>query len=236
MRRVSGKPPALAINKSIQGRIAFVGSLPPLCVPFATPPGLAGRGLTRKNKGTVMRAIRRIIIHSSATAPSATIGAQEIRGWHVNDNGWSDIGYHFVIRRCGTPEPGRPVRLSGAHVANHNSDSIGICMVGGVKQGSRTPENNFTDKQWDRLAVLVSDLCGDFTNLTIHGHKEFAATACPSFEVAEWLKANIEPVPDHFGLHYDPAEPYSPDDYLETSSLLSSFFVWLRSLFSKGGA
>jgi len=186
-----------------------------------------------------MRAIRRIIIHSSATRARTDIGMQEIRSWHVNDNKWSDIGYHFVIRRLkkdGEIEEGRPLRLAGAHVINHNSDSIGICMVGGVAEDGRTPEDNFTDKQWERLAVLISDLCGDFSNLTIHGHRDFAATHCPSFNVAEWLKANIEPVPDNMGLHYDPAEPYSPDDYLEMSSKVSSLLVWVQSLFKKWGA
>ena len=182
-----------------------------------------------------MRALKEAIIHSSATRARTDIGVLEIRSWHINDNGWSDIGYHFVITRDGGIQEGRPLRLAGAHVSGRNSNTIGICMVGGVKEDGRTPEKNFTHAQWNSLALLIGDLLGDFPGLAIHGHREFAATACPSFDVQEWAQ-NIEPICDGMGLNYDPTEPYHPDDYLEPSSLLSSFFVWLRGLFRGGAA
>ena len=69
-----------------------------------------------------------IIIHCAATKPSMDIGYQEIRKWHVEDNGWDDVGYHFIIRRNGKYEKGRPEGYSGAHAPSHNSRSIGICL------------------------------------------------------------------------------------------------------------
>ena len=56
-----------------------------------------------------------IAIHCSATPPSMDIGVEKIREWHVKDNGWSDVGYHYIITRNGTIEPARPEELSGAH-------------------------------------------------------------------------------------------------------------------------
>ena len=59
-----------------------------------------------------MRNINRIILHCSATPEGRYTSANEIRKWHVNGNGWSDIGYHYVIRIDGTIEKGRPISLA----------------------------------------------------------------------------------------------------------------------------
>ena len=183
-----------------------------------------------------MRAINEIVVHSSATRARTDIGVVEIRGWHQNDNGWSDVGYHEVIRRDGGVEPGRPLRLAGAHVGGRNTNTIGICMVGGVADDNRTPEDNFTDAQWKSLAMRLADLLHTFPNATVHGHRDFAATACPSTDVPGWwasrLPADI-PYDSTCSAHYDPTEPYNPDDYLEMSSRISSLLVWVQGLFKK---
>ena len=136
-----------------------------------------------------MRAIRKIIIHCSATRPAMDIGVKEIRLWHVKDNGWSDIGYHGVIRRNGVLESGRPMDVPGAHASGHNNDSIGICLVGGVAEDGTSPERNFTGPQWATLARVVRDLLRAHPGATVHGHNEFAAKACPCFDVRDWWKS-----------------------------------------------
>ena len=137
-----------------------------------------------------MRQVNRIIIHCSATRPSTDIGADEIRKWHTDrppkGNGWGDIGYHGVIRRNGELESGRPMSVPGAHVSGRNADSIGICLVGGVAEDGRTPENNFTPEQWAGLERVIKDLVKRYPGATVHGHNEFAAKACPSFDVKQW--------------------------------------------------
>ena len=133
-----------------------------------------------------MRDIRKIIIHCAATRPSMDVGAKEIREWHVKGNHWADIGYHGVIRRDGTLESGRPMDQPGAHTSGHNANSIGICLVGGVKEDGKTPESNFTPEQWATLDRVVHELLQKFPNATVHGHNEFAQKACPSFDVQKW--------------------------------------------------
>lgn len=133
-----------------------------------------------------MRDINKIIIHCAATRPSMDIGAKEIRQWHVRDNHWADIGYHGVIRRDGTFESGRSLDTPGAHTSGHNKNSIGICLVGGVAEDGKTPENNFTPAQWETLERTVRELLKKFPNATVHGHNEFAQKACPSFDVRKW--------------------------------------------------
>lgn len=128
-----------------------------------------------------MRKISEIVIHCSATPASMDIGADVIREWHVNGNGWSDIGYHFVIRRDGVTEAGRPVEIAGAHARPVNRTSIGVCMIGG---GKGQNETNFTLKQWVALDNLLSHLLAQYPNARVMGHREADpdAKGCPSFD------------------------------------------------------
>jgi len=138
-----------------------------------------------------MREIKRIFIHCSATPPSMDIDADTIREWH-KERGWSDIGYHHVIRRDGIIETGRDPKKIGAHVKGHNSDSLGICLVGGVAEDGRTPEANFTDEQMRSLSQFLKIMkhALGLTNADIYGHRDApgVAKACPSFDVAHWLE------------------------------------------------
>ena len=130
-----------------------------------------------------------IVIHCSATA-NQNFGAADIDKWH-RKNGWACIGYHYVIRRDGTVEEGREEGVIGAHVADWNSVSLGICMVGGVSADDRTKaQNNFTKEQFASLKELLVDLKIRYPKAKIQGHRDFpkVAKACPSFDVAEWLK------------------------------------------------
>lgn len=135
-----------------------------------------------------------IAIHCAATRPSQNIGAAEIDRMH-RQRGFKCIGYHYVIRRDGRIEAGRPVDQIGAHVENWNAVSVGICMVGGVSEKDvNVPENNFTPEQFEALKGLLRGLKAKYPDAKIQGHRDFPQVkkACPSFSVSEWLKeANI---------------------------------------------
>ena len=144
-----------------------------------------------------MRRITAIVIHCSATRanvdmkitlPGEDIGVKEIDKWH-RERGYSGIGYHYVIRRNGTIENGRPLEKIGAHVAGYNSYSIGICLVGGVSASGRA-ENNFEPPQWDALKGLLITLRQRFPEADILGHRDFPNVKkdCPCFDVRAWWK------------------------------------------------
>lgn len=133
-----------------------------------------------------MRALDAIVIHCADTPAEMDIGAAEIRRWHIEGNGWKDIGYHYVIRRDGRVERGRSVELSGAHVAGHNAQTIGICLVGGRGPDKR-PLSNFTHAQWNALDELVRALRLKYGDLAVKGHRDYdASKACPCFDVTAW--------------------------------------------------
>jgi len=130
-----------------------------------------------------------IIIHCAATKASMDIGYDEIRKWHVEDNGWDDVGYHFIIRRNGKLEKARPEGYSGAHAPSHNSRSIGICLVGGMADDGG-PENNFTLEQFLTLKDLVNMIMDKYSDITeVLGHCDVQENKpnCPGFNVKEWL-------------------------------------------------
>ena len=133
-----------------------------------------------------MREIKKLIIHCAATPDddASNINSNHIRDWHVNGNGWDDIGYHFVITRSGSIERGRPTTKPGAHCRGHNHDSIGICLVG---------TRRFNDAQYTALIKLCYELMNIYSipYSQVFGHHEFdSRKECPGFQVG-LLRASL---------------------------------------------
>lgn len=153
-----------------------------------------------------MRQIDEIIIHCSATPAQWMDGAgveakrDEIRRWHVQERGWSDIGYHAVIDRDGRIAAGRDYDRAGAHAQGHNKTTLGVCLIGGA--GSLPTDkfaDHFTPEQDKALRQWIDDMQADLPAITrISGHNEYAAKACPGFQVAEWLAEKPKPQPGPF--------------------------------------
>ena len=134
------------------------------------------------------RTVRQLVVHCSATKPSADIGVTEIDRWH-RQRGFNKVGYHFVIKRDGTIQEGRKLDEVGAHVKGHNSQSVGVCVVGGVSQEDHTvAENNFTAEQVASLRTLLEQLRVIYPGAEVLGHRDFPGVAkeCPSFDVKAW--------------------------------------------------
>jgi len=135
-----------------------------------------------------MREINKVVIHCAATKPDMDIGVKEIDRWH-RQRGFFSVGYHYVIRRDGVTEMGRPEEVVGAHARGHNKDSIGVCLVGGIDDQGK-PENNFTPEQWGVLANLIRDFEERFPGIEIVGHRDLPNVSkdCPCFDVITFLE------------------------------------------------
>ena len=134
-----------------------------------------------------MREINKLIVHCSATKPSMDIGVEEIRRWHVEDNGWSDIGYHAVIRRSGDPEHGRRIESIGAHAQGYNLDSIGVCLVGGIDEDGNS-SCNFTSNQYEALSCFISTCKDAWPEIKVIGHNQISDKDCPCFDVESFVE------------------------------------------------
>jgi N-acetylmuramoyl-L-alanine amidase len=173
-------------------------------------------------KPTPPRTIARLVIHCSATPSGQRLAkpglspAVVIDGWH-KARGFArqsaavaafnpklgHIGYHYIIDLNGSCETGRADSEAGAHVAGHNADSVGICLVGGAEREAR-----YTLAQWLMLETVVLKyrhmLGGD---LPVVGHRDLSPDlngdgqikpnewlkTCPGFDVAAWLANGMEP-------------------------------------------
>lgn len=127
-----------------------------------------------------MRIITLIIIHCSAVMPSQTSSAEQIDAWH-KARGWKGIGYHYVIRRDGSIEKGRPESQVGAHCKDHNRHSIGVCYEGGL-DASGKPADTRTEEQKAAMNALVKSLRESYPDAVVVGHNVFSSKACPCFD------------------------------------------------------
>ena len=135
------------------------------------------------------RQITDIIIHCSATPEGKDYTVQDIRRWH-KQQGWSDIGYHYVVYRNGHIEPGRDVDIAGAHCEGHNAMSIGVCYIGGVARDGKTAKDTRTLTQKAALLSLLADLRQIYPHARIVGHRDYdtKGKACPSFDAKNEYK------------------------------------------------
>jgi len=133
------------------------------------------------------RYINEIIVHCTATPAGKDYTVDDIRRWHLQ-RGFSDIGYHYVVYRDGTVHAGRSIDIAGAHCEGHNTHSIGVCYVGGVQRNGKTASDTRTTAQKQALVSLLQELRTLYPTATIHGHRDYAAKACPSFNATKEYK------------------------------------------------
>lgn len=127
------------------------------------------------------RRIDKIIVHCTATREGKAVMAADIRSWHLRQ-GWSDIGYHYVIDIDGLIEPGRSLDLVGAHCSGQNTGSIGIVYVGGLAADGKTPKDTRTEAQKLSLRTMIDILKAFYPRAVVYGHRDFAKKDCPCFD------------------------------------------------------
>lgn len=126
--------------------------------------------------------ITHLVVHHSASPKSTTM--RDLREWHVEQNGWDDIGYHWVITSMGIVEPARPFVFRGAHARGHNSYSWSVCVI-----GDNTDERN----GWDSVQVTVLQEFVRYVRrlspgIKVRGHRDLSdGTECPGLDVRALL-------------------------------------------------
>lgn len=140
--------------------------------------------LSKLNLSLNKRNIKELIVHCSATPEGKDYSVDTIRQWHLQ-RGFSDIGYHYVIYRDGSIHIGRDESIIGAHCTGHNTNSIGVCYIGGCATDGKTPKDTRTTEQKQSLVKLLKELKTKYPQASIHGHRDFANKACPSFDATK---------------------------------------------------
>ena len=181
-----------------------------------------------------------VIHHTGENDIDAT--AEQIHEWHIA-NGWAGIGYHFVIRKDGTIEIGRPEWAVGSHAYGEKSHTIGIHLSGDFQQAQPT------DAQINSCAELVRDLCNDYQILisreNIVGHCDLMSTDCPGKNLYARLDDIIrlaanDPPPAKITSIFDLARRYESNGdpaavghgyglYQFSKSTVKQFVDWLKN-------
>ena len=137
-----------------------------------------------------MREVDLIVIHCSASKETVNytfdqcIKDHRARGFHT-------CGYHRFISRDGTIHVGRDFGTIGAHVAGHNSRSIGICYEGGLDKHGEAKDTR-TDAQKESLikCITAAVLYGEGKITRICGHRDLSPDRNGNgvVEPNEWVK------------------------------------------------
>jgi N-acetyl-anhydromuramyl-L-alanine amidase AmpD len=122
------------------------------------------------------RTVTDMIVMHHIGCTNRDVSAAEVHRWHLA-NGWAGIGYHYLIRKDGTIERGRPVDTVGAHCYGENYHTVGVNVVGDFETAWPT------DAQMKSATRLVAALCRMYRirpgEDTIVGHRDLLSTACP---------------------------------------------------------
>ena len=130
------------------------------------------------------RTFEYLVIHHSAGSPNTTL--EDIDRMHrkERDPPFLMVGYHHVIEGSGEIRAGRPMDWIGAHAPPHNSDSIGVCVVG----DNTNLEDRWTQAQWRSLYHYVKACLVLWPYLKVRGHRDIGSTAteCPGLDIGDW--------------------------------------------------
>jgi N-acetyl-anhydromuramyl-L-alanine amidase AmpD len=134
-----------------------------------------------------------VVIHCSAVKPDQLSSVAQIDSWH-RDRGFKfGVGYHYVIRRDGSIETGRPEWMVGAHCVNHNKYSIGVCYEGGLDARGQ-PADTRTAAQKATLRQLLTDLHRRYPRAVIVGHHDLnPQKECPCIKNVAQEYADLQP-------------------------------------------
>jgi N-acetylmuramoyl-L-alanine amidase len=133
-----------------------------------------------------MRIIKYIVLHCTATQPSATVEA--IQNYWRNNLHWKNPGYHHIIPANGIVKHLQPEDQIANGVAGYNSNSIHISYIGGVDKNN-VPADTRTPEQLAAMITIIKRLKMEYPSAIVLGHRDFpnVKKACPSFDVAKWL-------------------------------------------------
>lgn len=143
--------------------------------------------------------VKHLIVHHSAGANTSSDWAAVVRSiwnFHVNGNGWADIGYNWLIDPTGQVYEGRGDNILGAHFCGTNGGTMGTCMLGTFT--SVTPPQPALNSlkallAWKACDADILPLDSAFHASSglvlnrISGHRDGCSTECPGTQLYDLL-------------------------------------------------
>ena len=170
-----------------------------------SPTRSASRSSITPRAGTTTRAARR------------QRSSRAIQLYHVQGNGWNDIGYNFLVDRFGTIYEGRfggsERNVVGAHAQGFNTGSVGIALLGtyGSTAPSQAAQEAIAELVSWRLDLAHVDPTAALTFVSggsnrfpsgvpvllrgVSGHRDTGFTECPGNQLYARLNGLARPRP-----------------------------------------
>jgi hypothetical protein len=135
--------------------------------------------------------VTHLIVHHAAGANTSTNWGAVVKSiwdYHVNTNGWADIGYNWLIAPDGKMYEGRGDNVQGAHFCGTNGNTMGVCMLGNLDTAEPTElalNQLKSVLSWKSCQSTINPIDTVFhansglTLATISGHQDGCATDCP---------------------------------------------------------
>lgn len=133
--------------------------------------------------------IKYLTIHCAATPEGRDVRPETVEQWDIAKFGQKS--YHWIVDLEGNAHRSLRDDQKGAHVAKNNTGNIGVCYVGGMDAHMQHPQDTRTAAQKAALLTLARTYKERYPGIVIRGHRDWPGVtkACPSFDVAAWLKA-----------------------------------------------
>lgn len=141
------------------------------------------------------RKVNQVAVHCSATKEGKAYTVSDIDAWH-KARGFTKqkisgryCGYHFVVALDGTIMCGRDLREIGAHVSGYNSNSVGVCYIGGLDANGKAKDTR-TPAQKESMAWLIAELKHILNISKVQGHRDYSPDKNGNgiIESFEWIK------------------------------------------------
>ena len=150
---------------------------------------------------TITRPITEFVLHWTANYnDQGKVGARQMHDVAVA-RGFSGCSYHYVIKKDGTMERGRPVNIKGAHSLNgHNNFSIGVAFVAGYNCNAGTPNperyvsaQSITPSQMEAFNKFCAAFYAVWPGGQAYGHNDTdpQRKVDPGFNVPEYVKTKF---------------------------------------------
>lgn len=118
-----------------------------------------------------------VTVHHSAGPYGQSI--RQIQDYHMDSNGWPDVGYNFLIKE-GRIFEGRGWSTHPAH--DGINDTLGVCVVGNYMKTLPS------DRDLDALSAFIGEAQRRTGTTLARGHRDVAQTACPGDKLYAWVK------------------------------------------------
>lgn len=171
-------------------------------------------GLPDPVPGRTVQKVDHLIVHHSAGSNNVTDFTQAVRNiylYHLEVNGWDDVGYNYLIAPNGQVYQGRDDlgegpedNIKGAHFCGKNTGTMGVCLMGNYDE-VEVPDSAFSSliqlltwksvkENMDPREYIIHPPGGSETLGRIAGHRDGCATRCPgdnAYALLDELKDSV---------------------------------------------